>query len=81
MESVVNESVKVGAVFERNSIKLRWFLWRNRRLDVKEVNYVWKAREGETMITYFSVSDGGASYLLSFNHRTLEWKLEKVYAE
>lgn len=80
METIVGEKVKVGAVFDTKMINPRWFIYRNVRREIKEVNYRWKSRTGETMVSYFSVSDGSASYLLSFNHTTLEWTLEKIYA-
>jgi hypothetical protein len=81
METVIEEVIKVGAVFENNVIRPKWFVWSGVRRDVKEINYNWKSRTGNTLISYFSVYDGSAHYLLSFNHTTLEWKLEKQYAE
>lgn len=81
METLIEQPVKVGAVFDGSGIKPKWFIWKGVRKEVKVVNYNWKSKEGNTLISHFSVSDGSAHYLLTFNHTTTEWKLEKIYAE
>lgn len=81
MESPGGEKIKVGAVFDGNLLKPKWFIYGGMRREVKEINYNWKSKKGETVLSYFSVSDGTATYLLSFNHTTLKWTLERVYAD
>lgn len=81
METVIEQSVKVGAVFDGAQLRPKWFIWKNMRREIKGVNYKWESKTGNTLLSHFSVYDGSAHYLLSFNHTTLEWKLEKLYAE
>ena len=77
----INEKIKAGVVFEGASIKPKWFLWNNRKYDVKQVNYHWKSAEGSAVILHFSVTDGVNVYELSFNQKTLDWILEKIAVE
>ena len=42
----INEIIKVGAVFKGSDILPRWFVWKNRKYAVKEVNYIWKDKQG-----------------------------------
>lgn len=74
----INESIDVGAVFGKNKIKPRWFVWNGRKIDVKEVTYTWKSREGDAVILYFAVTDGATSFELSLNQKTMCWILEKT---
>jgi hypothetical protein len=74
----IKEKIKAGVVFEGTAVRPKWFLWKNRRYDIKEVNFHWKSAEGSASILHFSVTDGSNSYELSFNQKTLEWMLEKT---
>ena len=77
----INESIDVGAVFGKNRIKPRWFVWNGRKIDVKEVTYAWKGREGDAVILYFAVTDGATSFELSLNQKTMQWFLCKTAIE
>jgi hypothetical protein len=77
----VDESVSVGAVFKGGRVTPKWFLWGGTRRDVSAVNMVWKGREGDAPLTFFSVSSGGNAYQLRLNHKSMEWRLEKVSSE
>jgi len=81
MYTDIQEQVRVAAVFDRNRIKPRWFIWNGRKHNIQQITYRWKDREGEAPLIYFSVSDGQTLYELSFNQKTLNWRLEKVYVE
>lgn len=74
----IEESVEVGAIFGKNKIKPKWFIWNGRKVDIKELTYAWKAREGEAVIQYFAVTDGATSYELSLNQKTMSWTLQKT---
>lgn len=82
MENVaINEPVVVGAVFERNRVSPKWFIWNNKKYQIKETTYIWRDRKGEAKITHFSVTDGGTLFELSLNQKTLSWHLEQVSLE
>ncbi len=77
----VDEPVQVGVVFRNNVVSPKWFVWNNRKYPVKEVTYIWHIRRGEAPLLYFSVTDGTNLYELSFNQKTLQWYLSKVYVD
>jgi len=81
MEKIkINEIIDVGAVFSKDRIKPKWFVWKKRKYAVKETTYTWKDRAGEAILIHFSVSDGATLFELCFNQKSLEWKLENVDA-
>jgi hypothetical protein len=56
------------------------FRWSGRLLEVRDVTYAWRTREGQREIYHFSVTDGGAVYELSFDTHSLLWKVEELEA-
>ncbi|HAH08267.1 MAG TPA: hypothetical protein DCM05_17365 [Elusimicrobia bacterium] len=77
----VDEPVQVGAVFKGGKVLPRWFVWAGVRHDVSSVNMVWKGKAGEAPLSYFSVSSGGSVWQLRLDHKSMEWRLEKVCSE
>jgi hypothetical protein len=67
----------VGAVFVKNKIKPKWFLWHNRKYAIKETTYTWHETEGEATVIHFTVTDGATLFELSLNQTSLAWRLEK----
>ena len=78
MDIEINEKIKVGAVFENQLVKPRWFIWQNKKYQVKEITFTWKGKEGEAALLHFSVTDGANLYELCLNQKTLGWVLIKV---
>ncbi|HBU70061.1 MAG TPA: hypothetical protein DEE98_06705 [Elusimicrobia bacterium] len=79
METVdINEIIDVAAVFKKNSVNPRWFVWKNRKYEIKEVSYIWNSRAGEKDLACFAVSDGATSFELSLDKNSLVWRLEKT---
>jgi len=75
----IDEEVRVGVVFaERERPVPRWFVWQRRRYEVRAVTYAWQSREADTMRLHFTVTDGDNVYELSFNQKTLRWRLAAV---
>ena len=74
----IREQVKVGAVFDNNRISPKWFVWKDRKYQVKEINYTWQSRQGEARMLHFSVTDGSTLFEICLNMKTLLWFLEKV---
>ena len=56
------------------------FKWSGRQIDVKDITYVWQSKEGEKDIYHFSVTDGKTLYELTFDAKSLLWRLEQVEA-
>ena len=76
-----DEPITVGDVFRGNQVTPKWFIWGQDKHEVKSVNMVWKGKEGEAPLRYFSVSARGNLYQLCLNQKTMEWRLEKVSVE
>jgi len=74
----IDEQIIVGAIFRNNTVKPRWFIWNDRKYQIKEVTFNWKSRIGSDTISHFSVSDGKNLYEISLSQKYLSWKLEKV---
>ncbi|MFH1282295.1 MAG: hypothetical protein ABII27_01360 [bacterium] len=75
----ISEDIKVGVVFtEKNQPRPRWFIWQRRKYEIKEVTYTWRVREGNSLYLYFNVTDENNVYEISFNQKTLKWKLVSV---
>jgi len=74
----LNHAVRVGAVFKPGQVVPRWFLYRGRKIPVKEITYTWTERQGAAVFLHFSVSDGINLYELSFQPDRLVWNIEAV---
>ena len=79
--TIIDQKIKVGAIFEGALIKPVWFKWVNKKFEVKKVNMRWRSKEGSAVLIHFSVMDGKSLYELSFNQTTMEWRLMKVGSE
>jgi hypothetical protein len=74
----INKIIKAGVVFSGGKIFPKWFLYDNKKHEIKDVNYTWEDRDGLEKLMLFSVSDDSNTYELSFNLKRMIWKLEKV---
>lgn len=77
-ETIINEPIEVGAVFGKNRINPKWFIWKTRKYAVKETTFTWQDRQGEADILRFAVSDGATLFEISLNKKTMSWTLEKT---
>lgn len=76
-----SKTIKVAAVFKGDKIIPRWFVWENRKYEIKEINYNWLDRQGREKLHCFSVTDGVNNFEISFNAERTVWKLNKVFSE
>jgi len=77
----IGETVHVVASFGLPyKIKPVRFLWSGRLLEVREITYTWKSKEGKKDIYHFSVTDGKSLYELTFDTDSLLWRLENLEA-
>jgi hypothetical protein len=75
MSMVIDEPVKVGAVFSRGTIRPVWFAWNGRQVRIKETTFIWTTFEGSATILHFAVTDGKGLYELCYNADASLWKL------
>ena len=76
-----DDRVTVAVVFTNGQIVPKWFYWGQIKHSISSVEHSWSAKEGETPLRFFSVTDGCNVYELRLNLKTAEWKLLKVYVE
>ena len=61
-------------------IKQLSFTWSGRTIEIREVTYTWKTKEGQKYLHHFSVTDGNTLYELTFDAVSLLWKIESLEA-
>ena len=71
----IDESVNVGAVFSRGTVRPVWFSWKGRQVRISETAFTWQTRAGSACIVHFSVTDGQGLYELRYNKETMAWRL------
>jgi hypothetical protein len=74
----IREKVKVGVVFDTGEAAPRWFLWKKKKIDVKEVTFTWRTAEGSSVLVHYSVAADSGLYELSYNQKTMDWTLENT---
>ncbi len=82
MKNLINEQVKVGAIFGNGQkIKPVWFKWQGRQHRISSVTYRWQSRVGSAVVYHFSVTDGADLYELRYNTQSCIWQLLQVETE
>ena len=74
----LNQNISVAAVFKGGDVFPRWFLYRGRKVAVREVTYSWKETKGAALFHHFAVSDGMNLYDIAFQPVALSWSIEAV---
>lgn len=77
----LDESIKVGAVFNGNNIVPRWFIWEKRKYQIEKINYEWQDKNGKEKLFCFSVISGANTYEITFNAERTVWRLCKLCAD
>lgn len=76
MVTEVGEGVSAAAVFHGGRIYPKWFVWRGRKIEVRETHAAWRVQDGLNARWYFSVFNGASRFELSFDPPHLSWTLE-----
>jgi hypothetical protein len=79
MITEVNEKIVVAVVFKNGSMKINWFIWKNRKINIEKITYQWRTKKGEKCFYYFAVTDGFNIFEISFIPEDLIWNLEKIH--
>ena len=77
METLINESIKVWAVFDSGICPIA-MNWRNRQIKFDKVILKTDLMKGKTKITHFVCTNNNASYELEYNHQNYLWTLRKI---
>lgn len=78
MVTELNEPIQVEVLFAEGKARPVWFIWRGRKVRIKETTFTWKHAEGTTLFVHFSVTDGIDTYELVVDSKHFSWKLAKV---
>ena len=81
MVTELDEPIQVEVFFADGKTKPLWFLWRGRKIAVKETTFMWKHTEGVSTFAHFAVTDGFDTYELVLNSKLFSWRLRKVEVE
>lgn len=79
MFEVINQPIKVQAIFNHGQIKPINFSWGNSNFKVNKIVFKHTRRLGQVILYHFSVLSNQITYELEFNNHNLIWKLLKVY--
>ena len=77
METLINESIKVWAVFD-SGISPVAMNWQNRLIKFDKVILKTDFFKGKTKITNLVCANNNAAYELEYNHQNYSWKLIKI---
>lgn len=75
MITLIDEAVRVAAVFTSGKVHPVWFDWHGRQVRIREVAFSWHTREGSSVLLHFSVTDGKGLYEICFDRETMGWRL------
>jgi hypothetical protein len=80
MYETIGDKIKMLATFEHGIISPCLFRWNNREYRVKEISLRYQEKSGVSVNHFFAVeTEDGNVFKLSFNDRSLVWKLEEVW--
>ena len=81
MHTKINEPITVSALFAGDRVRPQIFKWDGRTYPVSQVNLVYEERNGADRVYHFAVSNQEAFFKLSFDTRSLAWRLLDLYVE
>ena len=77
METLIDESIKVWAVFD-SGISPVAMNWKNRLIKFDKVIFKTDSQKGKTKITNLVCTNNNAAYELEYNHQNFLWTLKKI---
>ena len=71
-----NEDViDVAVVFKKGKAHPKSFVWKSRRVDIREVTYHWQEKRGADLLHFYTVTDNTNLYKIYLNTRYLNWRM------
>ncbi len=76
----IGEQVSVNFIYnhQKGNASPRFLKWKNRLYKIDKVGLHYTLYQGSTLMHMFAVSTQDSFFLLSFNTKTLVWKLEEI---
>ncbi len=81
MYETIDEPIKVLVSFDKGVITPHRFKWRERHINITQVNMINRVKDGSVLSYLFSVSNDTSAYKLRFNAATMNWKLDQIYQD
>ncbi len=80
-ENFEGERIEVGAVFKEGKMIPRWFIHRGRKFPIQQITYEWRDKKGLEERRHFAVTDGTNVFQITFSHRYLHWRVQRIVAQ
>ena len=81
MHEILNDRVEVTVEFKGHRVHPKIIYWDKHEYMMPQINLVHSAREGQSRIFYFSVSDPSTFMKLRFDTERMEWRLIEIYTD
>jgi len=82
VDQEIGKPIEVVVVFEKGRIIPVRFRWSGRVIKIARITSWWKTNEGKFRIRHYAVLDQNSQFCqLSYNERTAEWFLDKIWVE
>ncbi|MFA6981950.1 MAG: hypothetical protein WC243_02930 [Patescibacteria group bacterium] len=79
MPKMLNEPIQVLALFRNNKIIPLKFVWNKRPFLVDTINFVHEVQNGSVKTVNFAIATKTDAYQISFDTKSLTWRLCDVY--
>ncbi|MBI2309706.1 hypothetical protein HYU89_02300 [Candidatus Collierbacteria bacterium] len=78
MSVLIHEPVAVVAVFKNGRVKPVVFRWKDKKISIESVSFMWQTTQGKEHFLHFTVIASQTLYELLFNISSMVWNLERV---
>ncbi|MCA9308555.1 MAG: hypothetical protein R3B92_03515 [Patescibacteria group bacterium] len=81
MLNKINDQIEVLMDFTYGYPTPIYFTWKNKNINIENLDFYHTSYEGDALYHHFAVSTKTESYKLTFNSKTLVWRLNEVYTD
>jgi hypothetical protein len=78
MSVLIHDPVAVVAVFEKGQVRPALFRWKDKKISIENISFIWQTTQGEERFLHFTVVAGQTLYELMFNISSMTWNLEQT---
>ncbi len=78
MSVLIHEPVAVEAVFEKGRIRPILFRWKDKKISIENISFMWQTAQGGERFLHFTVVAAQTLYELMFNISSMTWRLEQT---
>jgi len=78
MSVLIHEPVAVEAVFEKGRISPILFRWKDKKISIESISFMWQTTQGKERSLHFTVVSAQTLYELIFDISSMLWRLEQT---